>query len=81
MTKKAEKETNTKKTTAKKTTAKKYSLYELVKECDVKKPILMGQLSKAGLLNQYKEEKELYQIEPLPLTITKEEFEEIINQE
>lgn len=75
MTKKNE---NKKTTTAKNN--KMMSLYEAVQENKTENFIIIGALTKAGLINQYIHEKEAYlsKTEEIKPTITDEELNKII---
>lgn len=76
MTKKNE---NKKTTTANKNN-KMMSLYEAVQENKTENFIIIGALTKAGLINQYIHEKEVYlsKTEEIKPTITDEELNKII---
>ena len=69
------------KTTKKNSTpvkAKKIILYEAVQNNETPNYIIIGALSKAGLLTQYEYEKSVYGKEDLEPTITLDELEQII---
>lgn len=70
-----------KKTTAKKeetTNKTKKILYEAVQENPTRNYIIVGALSRAGLLRQYREEEAVYGIENLKPSITDDELNKII---
>lgn len=70
-----------KKTTAKKeetTNKTKKILYEAVQENPTRNYIIVGALSRAGLLKQYREEEAVYGIENLKPSITDDELNKII---
>lgn len=68
------------KTTKKKPAEKKFTLIELVEECDEHYPSLIMDLHRAGLLEQYEEEKEAKGRLDIAPTITKAEFEKILGE-
>lgn len=72
MTKKTEK------TTKKDVAAKKKILYEAVKEHPEKNYIIVGALTRAGLVGQYLQEEAVYGVEDLTPSITDEELDKII---
>lgn len=60
------------------TTSKKETLYNLVKDSEIEEHKIIGALAKAGLLDQYNDEKikiGRFDIEP---TLTKAEFNKIL---
>lgn len=70
-----------KKTTAKKeetTNKTKKILYEAVQDNPTRNYIIVGALSRAGLLKQYREEEAVYGIENLKPSITDDELNKII---
>lgn len=72
MTKKSEQKTK------KENDSPKKILYELVKESEIEEHKIMGALAKAGLIEQYEDEKikfNRFDIEP---TLTKPEFDKIL---
>lgn len=72
MTKKAEEKTK------KENNSPKKILYELVKESKIEEHKIMGALGKAGLIEQYEDEKikfSRFDIEP---TLTQAEFDKIL---
>ena len=73
MTKKSEK-TNDKKAPAKEA-AEKLILYEAVQEHPTENYIIIGALSQAGLLEQYRQEELLYGIDDIPASITMDELD------
>lgn len=70
------KKTETKNET--KQNSKKEVLYELVQKSDTSNYIIVGALSRAGLLAQYEYEKEVYGKEVISPTITEAELDKII---
>lgn len=74
MTEKTTKKNNTPKTT------KKLVLYEAVQENPTKNFIIMGALSKAGLLEKYRKEEKEHGIENLKPSITESELNKIIKE-
>jgi hypothetical protein len=74
MTKKTQK--TDKKTPAEKETAsEKMILFEAVQKHPTQNYIIMGALSKAGLLNQYRQEELDYGIEDIEASITMDELD------
>lgn len=72
MTKKAEEKTK------KENNSPKKILYELVQESEIEEHKIMGALGKAGLIEQYNDEKikfDRFDIEP---TLTQAEFDKIL---
>ena len=68
----------TKKKKEEKSSKEKFTLVELVNNSDIHYPLIIMNLSRAGLLQQYEEEKNVLgrlNIEP---TITKEEFDKLM---
>ena len=57
---------------------KKLILYEAVKANTTPEYIIIGALSLAGLLKQYREEEQLYGVEDLKPSITANELDKII---
>ena len=70
--------TTKKKTTTKKTSEKKFTLVELVESSDLHYPLIVMNLSRAGLLEQYENEKEAFGIMDIEPTITEAEFNKIM---
>lgn len=70
----AKKEETTKETTNK----TKKILYEAVHENPTRNYIIVGALSRAGLLKQYREEEAVYGVENLKPSITDDELNKII---
>jgi len=68
----------TKKKSKPKTSEEKFTLVELVDNSDMHYPLIIMNLSKAGLLQQYEEEKEALGILDITPSITKAEFEKIM---
>lgn len=56
----------------------KLSLYDAVAECKTPKYIIIGALSKAGLLAQYREEEAEHEVKVIKPTITMNELDKII---
>ena len=56
----------------------KYTLLELVANSTVRSPIIMMELHHAGLLNQYKQEKQDYGLEEIEPSMTQKEFDKIV---
>lgn len=73
MTKKKSEE-KTQKTTAKNAT-EKLILFEAVQKHPTENYIIIGALSKAGLLNQYRQEELAYGIEDITTSITMDELD------
>ena len=73
MTKKKTEE-KTEKTTAK-NAAEKLILFEAVQKHPTENYIIIGALSKAGLLNQYRQEELAYGIEDITPSITMDELD------
>lgn len=76
MSKKKTEEKSTKKTST--TSVKDKILYEAVQENDAPHYIIVGALSKAGLLQQYEYEESVYGKEDLEPSITIDELKLII---
>ncbi|MDO5849310.1 MAG: hypothetical protein Q4P18_07230 [Methanobrevibacter sp.] len=57
---------------------KKLTLYDAVQKNPTRNYIIVGALSKAGLLEQYYEEKEKHGVEVVKPSITESELEKII---
>ena len=72
--------TTTKKTESKKEVAasKKLTLFDAVQKSKVKNYIIVGALSKAGLLEQYRKEEAEHGIEDIEPSITMTELNKII---
>jgi hypothetical protein len=70
--------TTKKKTASKKTSEKKFTLVELVAGSDLHYPLIIMNLSRAGLLEQYENEKEAYGTLDIEPTITEAEFNKIM---
>ena len=62
----------------KKTKEEKFTLVELVQSSDVHYPSLIMDLHRAGLLEQYKQELEIYGYETITPSITADELDKII---
>ena len=75
MTKKDE---NKPKTTSTTQSSKKEILYELMQESQIEEHKKVGALGKAGLLDQYEDEKTKYGRFDIEPSITKDEFEKIL---
>lgn len=58
----------------------KFTLVELVESSEMPYPSLVMELHRAGLLEQYKEEKEAKGRLDIPPTFTKAEFNKIIGE-
>ena len=73
----------TKKKTAdeKKSEEEKFTLVELVESSDIHYPSLVMDLHRAGLLEQYKQELEVYGKEDIAPSITEAEFKKIVEAE
>lgn len=67
----------TKKKTSKKT-SEKFTLVELVSNSDLHYPLIIMNLSRAGLLQQYNEEAEAYGRLDIEPTMTEAEFNKIM---
>jgi len=74
MTKKKSEDKTTEKTTAK-PTAEKLILYEAVQKHPTENYIIVGALSKAGLLDQYRQEEQAYGIDDITPSITMDELD------
>ncbi len=70
MTKKSEEKT--------KNNSPKKILYELVKESEIEEHKIMGALAKAGLIEQYKDEKTKFNRFDIEPTLTQAEFDKIL---
>lgn len=66
---------NTDKSTSAKKAAEKLILFEAVREHPTENYIIIGALSKAGLLDQYHEEELAYGIEDIAPSITMDELD------
>ena len=62
----------------KKTASEKFTLVELVEKSELHYPLIVMNLSRAGLLKQYKKEKENSGIVDIAPSITQEEFDKIM---
>lgn len=71
---------NTKKDTPAKETAEKMILYEAVQKHPTANYIIVGALSKAGLLEQYRQEEQDYGIEDIPESITLDELDKHVKK-
>lgn len=60
------------------TSSKKEILYELMQESPIEEHKKVGALGKAGLLDQYEDEKTKYGRFDIEPSITKDEFEKIL---
>ena len=76
MTKKSESNEKTK--TPANAAAEKLILYEAVQKHPTENYIIIGALSKAGLLIQYQEEAVAYGIEDIEASITMDELDKIV---
>lgn len=56
----------------------KFTLVELVDNSNLHYPLIIMNLSRAGLLQQYEEEKNLLGIEDITPTMTKQDFDKIM---
>lgn len=65
-------------TTKETTTKTKKILYEAVRDNPTRNYIIVGALSRAGLLKQYREEEAVYGVENLKPSITDDELNKII---
>ena len=65
----------------KKTKEEKFTLVELGQSSDVHYPSLIMDLHRAGLLEQYKQELEVYGKEDIEPSITEAEFKKIVEAE
>lgn len=68
----------TKESTKKKSSAKKFTLVELVANSDLHYPLIVMNLSRAGLLEQYEYEKEAFGTLDIEPSITEAEFNKIM---
>ena len=62
----------------KETPEDKFTLVELVQSSDMHYPLIIMNLSRAGLLEQYEKEKETFGIEDITPTMTETEFNKIM---
>ena len=62
----------------KETSDEKFTLVELVKNSDVHYPSIIMDLHRTGLLEQYKEELEVYEKEDITPSLTLAEFNKIV---
>lgn len=69
--------TKKKKTTSKQT-SEKFTLVELVSNSDLHYPLIIMNLSRAGLLQQYEEEKEAFGRLDIEPSMTQAEFDKIM---
>ena len=76
------KKTTDEKETKKVSTAEKYTLYEAVQMHEEQKPVIIGALSKAGLLTRYRHEKHAITTgtEDINPSITMDELDKIIKK-
>ena len=65
----------------KKTKEEKFTLVELVQSSDVHYPSLIMDLHRAGLLEQYEQELEVFGKEDIEPSITEAEFKKIVEAE
>ena len=70
-----------KKTEKKAADEEKFTLVELVKASDVHYPSLVMDLHRAGLLEQYEQELEVFGKEDIEPSITEAEFKKIVEAE
>ena len=66
------------KTKSKQKTAEKFTLVELVNNSDLHYPLIIMNLSRAGLLEQYENEKEAYGRLDIEPTLTEAEFKKLM---
>ena len=66
------------KTSKKKTSEEKFTLVELIGNSDLHYPLIVMNLSKAGLLEQYEKEKEEFGRLDIEPTMTEAEFYKIM---
>ena len=78
MTKTSKKKTSEGKTSEGKTSKEKFTLVELVKNSDLHYPLIVMNLSRAGLLEQYEKEDEAQGRLDIKPTITEAEFNKIM---
>lgn len=78
MTKEKKKDTPAKNT--KTSTSKKITLYDAVEQSKERKYIVVGALSRAGLLEKYRYEESIYGIEDIEPSITENDFNKIIKE-
>ena len=62
----------------KKETAEKFTLVELVENSDLHYPLIIMNLSRAGLLQQYEEEKEAFGRLDIEPSMTQAEFDKLM---
>ena len=62
----------------KKTASEKFTLVELVEKSELHYPLIVMNLSRAGLLKQYKKETENSGIVDIAPSMTQEEFDKIM---
>lgn len=62
----------------KETPEDEFTLVELVQSSDMHYPLIIMNLSRAGLLEQYEKEKETFGIEDIAPTMTETEFNKIM---
>lgn len=60
------------------TSQEKFTLVELVEESDLHYPLIIMNLSRAGLLQQYETEKEALEMLDIEPSMTKAEFDKIM---
>lgn len=68
----------TKNTKKKKETSEKFTLVELVNNSDMHYPLIIMNLSRAGLLEQYEKEVKAYGILDIEPSMTEAEFNKIM---
>lgn len=68
----------TRKKQEEKPSEEKFTLVELVSNSDIHYPLIIMNLSRAGLLQQYEEEKEVLGRLDIEPTITKAEFDKLM---
>lgn len=76
MTKKKEEPAPPKKESA----GKKRILYELVNESPLREYVIVGALAKAGLLQQFEQEKKDYGFQDVKPSLTQKEFDKIVSE-
>ena len=60
------------------TSQEKFTLVELVEESDLHYPLIIMNLSRAGLLQQYETEKEALEMLDIEPSMTKAEFDKLM---
>ena len=68
----------TKESTKKKSSAKKFTLVELVANSDLHYPLIVMNLSRAGLLEQYEYEQEVFGRLDIAPSLTQDEFNKLM---